>query len=103
MSAGETAPTTLGEALTAISVKSMSLPAFLTAILQEHGCACQSFEGYVLIVLPQGSIKQEMFPRMPITDCFLTTLPDGTQFVESYDRNRKLSAVLSIMPGSEKQ
>jgi hypothetical protein len=103
MSAGETAPTTLGEALTAISVKSMPLPAFLTTFLQEHGCTCQGFECYVLVVLPQGSIKQEMFPRMPITDRFLTTLPDGTQFIESYDRYRKLSVVLSIMPGNEKQ
>lgn len=42
-------------------------------------------------------------PACPDKRRFLTTLPDGAQFIESHDRYRKLSAVLSIMPGNAKQ
>ncbi len=99
MNTGDQIPTTLSEPMSAISIKSIPLIEQLQAILREHGCTCEDFNGYTLIVLPQGSIKQEMYPRMNITERYLTTLPDGTRFVESYDRYRKLSMIFSVIPG----
>lgn len=99
MYTGDQIPTTLSEPMSAISIKSIPLIEQLQAILCEHGCTCEDFNGYTLIVLPQGSFKQELYPRMNITERYLTTLPDGMQFVESFDYIRRLSMIFSVMPG----
>ncbi len=99
MNTGDPIPTTLSEPTSAISIKSVPLIEQLQAILREHSCTCEDFNGYTLIMLPQVSIKQEMYLRWNITERYLTTLPDGTQFVESYDHIRRLSVIFSVMPG----
>ncbi len=103
MNTGDQIPTTLSEPRSAISIKSVPLfqQQLQVIILQEHGCTFENFNGYTLIVLPQGSFKQELYPRMNITERYLTTLPDGMQFVESYDHIRRLSVIFSVMPGLE--
>ncbi len=93
MNTGDQIPTTLSEPMSAISIKSIPLIEQLQAILREHGCTCEDFNGYTLVVLPQRSFKQEMYPRMNITERYLTTLPDGMRFVESYDHIRRISVI----------
>ncbi len=96
MSNSEPIPTTLGSPMPATSIQSVPLAEKYRVILEQYGCTCEDFEKYTLIVLPQGSIKQELYPRLPVTERYLITLPDGATFFESYDRFRKLSALLSM-------
>jgi hypothetical protein len=96
MNTSELIPTTSGSPMLATSIQSVPLAEKYRAILEQHGCTCEDIEKYTLIVLPQGSVKQELYPRLPVTERYLITLPDGATFFESYDRFRKLSAFLSM-------
>ncbi len=77
MNTNEPIPTTLGSPMLATSIQSVPLAEKHRAILEQHGCTCEDFEKYTLTVLPQGSIKQELYPRLPVTERYLITLPDG--------------------------
>ena len=94
-----TVPTTLSDPMLAISLEVMPLAEQVKDILRQHGCECTDLSKGTLIVLPNGSIKQELLPRLHVCERYLVSLPDGTKFVESYDRFQKVNALLSIMPG----
>lgn len=101
MDTHNTIPTTLSEPALVISLEVISLAEQVKDILRKHGCTCTDMRQSTLIVLPNGSVKQELLPRLNVCERYLVSLPGGTKLIDQYDRFQRAHALLSIMPGHQ--
>ena len=81
----------LGDPLPAGPVLLPSLEQGARAVLERHGCAISRDGTAYVVSFPQGTIKREMLPRLPITETWRVFLPDGYVLLESRDTWRALN------------
>ena len=54
-------------------------------VIQEHGCEIVEYADHCVVTFPEGTMREEIFPRM-YNARYTITLPDGIQMREMYDR-----------------
>lgn len=81
----------LGDPLPAGPVLLPSLEQEARAVLERHGCVISRDGKAYVVSFPQGTIKREMLPRLPITETWRVFLPDGYELLESRDTWRAIN------------
>jgi hypothetical protein len=74
-------------------LQSLTIPPFLpalaqvvTELLESHGVIVQVEKECVVLMFPEETIEEELFPRISGSLCrFIVTLPDGYQFKHIYN------------------
>lgn len=83
--------TNLGDPLPAGPVLLPSLEQEARAVLERHGCVISRDDKAYVVSFPQGTIKREILPRLPITETWRVFLPDGYELLESRDSWRAIN------------
>lgn len=81
----------LGDPLPAGPVFLPSLEQEARAVLEQHGCVISRNDKAYVVSFPQGTIKCEILPRLPITETWRVFLPDGYELLESRDTWRAIN------------
>ena len=63
------------------------------AFMVKHGCSIKSFESHCEVTFPEGTVQEEIFPRMPSSTRFTLLLPDGCMMRQVYLRYQEQSVL----------
>ncbi|MFL5705219.1 MAG: hypothetical protein ACJ8AG_20650 [Ktedonobacteraceae bacterium] len=59
-------------------------------VIRRYGCEIVEYADHCIVTFPEGTIREEIFPRM-YNARYTITLPDGVQMREMYDRCQEKS------------
>lgn len=63
------------------------------AFMVKHGCSVKSHETHNVVTFPEGTVQEEILPRMPSSVRFKLLLPDGCVMQQTYVRFLEQSIV----------
>jgi hypothetical protein len=64
-------------------------------VIRGYGCEIVEYADHCIVTFPEGTIREEIFPRM-YNARYTITLPDGVQMREMYDRCQEKSLLFLL-------